>query len=173
MKPLVFLDMDGVINDLGANCASAPPITPSPRTYNVTTVRSHGLTVCIPQYMPKLIQALVSSNEVHWLTLWREHVNDEIAEHLGIPRLPVITDGEWYTPISWKAEHAAPIADAALASGREVWWIEDFYGNLPSATMPPSTRFIDTAADTDRPVLLPSMLPSRLLGPGWQGPTRP
>jgi hypothetical protein len=49
-------------------------------------------------------------------------------------------------------------------AGREVYWIEDFYGEPPTDAMPEGVVFIDTAADTECPVLTEEMVPARLRG---------
>ncbi|MEN9804831.1 MAG: hypothetical protein RIS41_1678 [Actinomycetota bacterium] len=139
-RPLVLLDVDGVINDLGALYAA-----PDASTHDV--VRSHGFRVVIPKYMPVLVQWLCSVADVHWCTTWRHRANDEIATHLGIPTLPVVDDGTKDRHTSWKAAAARDLAAAALAEGRRVVWIEDFYGDAPRAQMPKGVEFVDTALD--------------------------
>lgn len=139
-KPLVLLDVDGVINDIYGMAASA-------RNWAADIVVSHGYKVAIPSYMPALIQDLCKVADVHWCTTWRHKANDEIANHLGIKPLPVIDDGTDERCTSWKAAAAYQLVDEALAAGRPVLWIEDFYGTLPSAEMPAGTQFLDT---TDR-----------------------
>ena len=157
MKPLVFLDVDGVINDIGS-------LYGGHRDFAVYFVKSHGHTVHIPEYMPQLIQKLTENCEVHWLTTWRERANDEIVEALGIDPLPVVTDGSMERTTSWKTGAAFPIALKALKEGREVWWIEDFYKFIPTHEMPRGVKYVDTAAISNKPVLLPMMMPKHLIG---------
>lgn len=157
MKPLVFLDVDGVINDLGS-------LYGRPRDYNLRYVKSHGHTVHIPEFMPTLIQKLVENCEVHWLTTWRDRANDEIATALGIDPLPVITDNTTERTVDWKPAAAYDLALKGLEEGREVWWIEDFYGFVPTPEMPRGVHYIDTAYHTKHPVLLPMYMPKHLIG---------
>lgn len=157
MKPLVFLDVDGVINDIGS-------LYGMHRDYALYLVKSHGHVVHIPEYMPQLIQKLTENCEVHWLTTWRENANDEIADALGIDPLPVVTDGTNDRVVSWKPAAAYPVALKALEEGREVWWIEDFYKMIPDYQMPIGVKYVDTAVISNNPVLLPMMMPKHLIG---------
>ena len=127
-------------------------------------VKSHGHTLHVPEYMPTLVRKLTENCEVHWLTTWRERANDELADHLGVGKFPVITDGSSERVTSWKPAAAYLTALTALNDGREVWWIEDFYGMIPYNRMPNGVQFVDTAARTEFPVLLPMQVPPHLLG---------
>lgn len=158
MKSLVLLDIDGVINDL--NSLVGRPVA---QQYDVNVVESNGYDVHIPAFMPGLIQRLVDNCEVHWLSTWRERANDEIAEALGIDPLPVVTDGGDARNVRWKPAAAYDVAEAALGEGREVWWIEDFYNDIPANYMPEGVQFVDTATRAVYPVLMPEMVPSHLL----------
>ena len=154
-KPLVLLDVDGVINDLGA-------LSGQRRVYEVERVLSHGHVVHIPDYMGWLIRKITDVAEVHWCTTWRHRANDEIASHLGIDSLSVVDDGTNSRYVSWKAAAAHDLVDTALKQGRQVVWIEDFYGDPPVAAMPVGTQFVDTAKNHEM-VLQIEMLPAWLL----------
>ncbi|MEY3034427.1 MAG: hypothetical protein RLZ86_1049 [Actinomycetota bacterium] len=171
-RPLVLLDVDGVINDLGAlRGGSNQPF------HDVVT--SHGYRVFVPHYMPALVSWLCSVAEVHWCTTWRERANDEIAAHLGIPALPVVDDGTNDRHTGWKAAAARELASSALAEGRRVLWIEDFYGEPPVDEMPVGVEFLDTAGDDFELVLTVDMIPDWLWAlstssgrPGTSGSSR-
>lgn len=155
-RPVVLLDVDGVINDLDYGYRA------NPRNHDL--VDSHGHLVAIPDYMPTLVQWLCEVAEVHWCTTWRERANDDIANHLGIGPLPVVDDGTRDRHVTWKAAAAYPLAEKALAAGRRVLWIEDFYGEPPSAEMPSGVEFVDTASPShDERVLDVFMLPDWLI----------
>ena len=62
-KLLVLLDVDGVINDLGA-------LSGQSRDFEVERVLSHGHVVHIPDYMGWLIRKITDVAEVHWCTTW-------------------------------------------------------------------------------------------------------
>lgn len=163
---LVLLDVDGVINDLTKTGRNARNFE---RGGSHTALKSFGFTVAIPNYMPELIQKLVENNEVWWCTTWRDHANAEIAQFLGIPKLPVVDDGTEDRVVSWKPAAAYDIAEKALNEGREVWWIEDFYGQIPFSEMPRGTKYIDTEVKQRgwgmwEAVLAPDMIPPHLLG---------
>ena len=155
-RPLVLLDVDGVINDLAALSGGVDP-----RTHAI--VASNGFRVAIPHYMPVLIQWLCEVADVHWCTTWRHRANDEIAMHLGIPTLPVVDDGTNDRHVHWKAAAAHDLAAMALAEGRRVVWIEDFYDDVPVNEMPAGVEFVDTASDENfEMVLTVDMIPDWL-----------
>lgn len=155
-RPLVLLDVDGVINDLDYGRRD--------NDRNHVLVGSHGYLVAIPDYMPTLVQWLCEVADVHWCTTWRERANDDIATHLGIEPLPVVDDGTRDRHVSWKAAAAYPLAEKALADGRRVLWIEDFYGETPSADMPAGVEFVDTASPSHNECVLDAfMLPDWLI----------
>lgn len=156
LRPLVLLDVDGVINDLRSTRRWAT-------IDNELHFVSHGFPVVVPPYMPALIQWLCSVAEVHWCTTWRHRANDEIAAHLGIPALPVVDDGTDDRHVDWKAAAARDLAAAALAEGRRVLWIEDFYDDPPIDEMPMGVEFVDTASDDNfELVLTVEMIPDWL-----------
>lgn len=156
-RPLVFLDVDGVINDLSyvPGCV---------RDFEYSFVSSHGHTVVIPDYMPALVQWLCSIAEVHWCTAWRHRANDEIADFLGIEKLPVVDDGTTVRHTEWKAAAAFELAAGALSEGRRVLWIEDFYDRPPVREMPKGVEFVDTASHERFELVLDAfMLPDWLI----------
>lgn len=143
VRPLVLLDVDGVINDAEMLVAIRLAADREARAaqLRIDMVVSHGHHVAIPQYMPELVQALVNECEVWWCTTWRSYANDEIAAHLGIDSLPFVDDGTRSAGTAWKAGAAAPTLAAAQAQGRPVVWIEDFNGEFPDVD---DVVFIDT-----------------------------
>lgn len=154
-RPLVLLDVDGVINDLEA-------LSGHDRPWHTDLVPSNGFAVMLPEYMPSLIQGLVDTCEVWWCTTWRHRANDEIASHLGIPSLPVITDGSMSRRVDWKAGASSDLVTTALSHGRDVYWIEDFYGMAPVDQLPEAVVYIDTTVTEPRCVLSRDDLPQAL-----------
>lgn len=150
-RPLVLLDVDGVINDLQFLRGHSRP-------WDTEVFRSHEHIIGMPAYMPELIGRLANNAEIMWCTTWRELANDDIAHRLGVGRLPVVTDGTRIRHVDWKPAAAAPVAAAALGAGRRVFWIEDFAGHVPRDSMPDGVEYIDTAADGEY-VLMPAHLP--------------
>ncbi|GAA4533123.1 MULTISPECIES: HAD domain-containing protein [Nonomuraea] len=84
MKPLLLLDVDGVLNPTGR---------PSPdfRRYRCT-IGSTVYTVHLNQrHGTRLMElALETGSELVWATTWEQHANEWIAPRLGLPPLPVI-----------------------------------------------------------------------------------
>lgn len=156
-RPLVLLDVDGVINDLKCLWGDVPD------DYDV--IRSNGYKVYVPPYMPALVQWLCEVAEVHWCTTWRDRANQEIARHLGIGPLLVVDDGTTDRRVDWKAAAAHDLVAAALAAGRRVVWIEDFYDDAPIGAMPAGVEFVDTASGDDPlQVLTTDMVPDWMFG---------
>ena len=151
-KPLVLLDVDGVINDIERVGLGID-------AWETHAFESHGYTLLVPSYMRELIQTLCRVAEVHWCTTWRSRANDEIADYLGIDPLPVVDDGTVSRYVDWKAAAAHELARRALSDGRRVLWIEDFYGRIPTDEMPFGVEFVDTTEGWDGALLLPEMLP--------------
>ena len=165
-RPLVLLDVDGVINDLDSLVGVARP-------WEAAVVASHGFGVLIPDYMPDLIQRLTDTCEVWWCTTWRDRANDEIAQYLGIEPLPVVTDGSQSRWVSWKAGAARDLVGAALVAGRRVYWIEDFYRRPPVSELPDGVVFVDTTEGEYACVLVETDLPSELRAAMWNGSGTP
>lgn len=162
MRPVIFLDVDGVINSLqhlyGRSCWQAP---------DDPTVQEHYVNpynLYVPDYMPGLLVALHAVTDIYWLTTWREEANEKISPLVGLPNdlpvlidtddvalaLPNLLDGSVDVP-SWKAEVAE---QTARGLERPVYWIEDF-GGVHSTS--PGLQLIDTDAHGEG-VLLPQHL---------------
>jgi hypothetical protein len=157
-RPLVLLDIDGVIHDRNPmeeiRFSDDPDATAV--QLGVTVIVSHGHRLAFPNYMPTLVRDLDVVAEIWWCTTWRHRANDEIKEHLGIEPLSIVDDGTRAVGLDWKVSTAAPIVEEALAAGRVVCWIEDFAGILPGID---GITYIDTA---DAGILRPEDIPARL-----------
>ncbi len=161
-KPLLLLDVDGVINDLEAVMMLrflGDGVRDRAAELGVEVVRSHGHWLAIPTYMPELIGELTSRSETWWCTTWREWANDELAAHLGVGPFPAIDDGNDTLGTAWKAPTARPLVEAAVAEGRPVVWIEDFCGQLPDLA---GVTYVDTG---ERGVLRWSDVPLEVFEP--------
>jgi hypothetical protein len=153
-RPLVLLDVDGVINDL----QSLQGWKVEHEIYVLESeTHGHRYRVHIPTYMPALIKHIASIAEVIWCTTWRGFANDAIAPHLGIGPLRWIDDGTDRRVTDWKGANAWPVLAEARSKGRPAYWIEDFDMLLPD--VPKGVRLIDTSP---RFVLLPQHLPPEL-----------
>ena len=131
-RPLVLLDVDGVINDLWSQTGAQMP-------YPVMQVHAGQFALHIPEYMPGLIQALVAMAEVRWCTTWEHDANLHVAPVLGIDPLEVIE----LDPLTGRKPGVArPHLWRAHGASRATFWIEDF--DRRPRGMPPDTVLIDT-----------------------------
>lgn len=146
---VVLLDVDGVINDLKA-------LRGEPRPWEISQVRSHGYVLHVPEYMPELVQHLCSIAEVVWCTTWLHRANQELRRHLAISELEVLAGRAGSPTVGWKEQAARPLVESALEQGARVYWIEDFFGELPDI---PDVVYVDTA---EAGVLRPEHLPDEL-----------
>ena len=145
-RPLVLLDIDGVLHDRSALLevrSSDDPQEVADRL-DVTVITSHGHRLAFPHYMPELVQHLAGAAQLWWCTTWRQRANDEIREHLGIDRLPVVDDGTRSVGLEWKVRTVTPLIAGAVADGRKVYWIEDFHGTYPE--LENEVTYVDTGA---------------------------
>ena len=156
-RPLLLLDVDGVVNDL-------PSVMGIQRPWPEERHPIGGIELAVPLHIPPLVEYLDLLCEIHWCTTWREMANQILPDLIGIGPYPVVGADDPADTWGWKSRCAAPIAEAALAAGRDVYWLEDFEEVLPEG-MPEGVRYLDTAADGFY-VLLPHHLPPELLPEG-------
>jgi len=144
-RPLVLLDVDGVLHDRRAR--DRIRISDDPEALAVTLgvhwASAGGIRFAIPYAVTSLILRLVQITEVWWCTTWGDRANEYLAPVIGIEALPVVGAGTRGIGLSWKVEQARQLIEAAVASGRRVIWIEDFDGAFPDL---PQVEFVDTAA---------------------------
>jgi hypothetical protein len=84
VKPLLLIDVDGVLNPMGR---AAPDFrryrcTVGAEVYTVHLNARHGRRL--------LDLALATGSELVWATTWEDHANEWIAPRIGLPTLPVI-----------------------------------------------------------------------------------
>jgi len=158
--PLVLLDVDGVINDLPASLGMERP-------WPHRRLDLGRATICIPLFVPPLLQYLDLVSDIWWCTTWGDMANQVLTPVLEIGPYPVVGADTDQSGHGWKARAAHPIATEAIREGRRVYWIEDFEGDTPDGAMPDGVTYVDTAAQGEY-VLLPQHLPSELLPEGLQ-----
>lgn len=110
-RPLLLLDVDGVLNPLGVR--EAPGFMP----YQIG-----GMRVLLSRDHGRWLTTLEDLFDLTWATSW-ERDADLIAERIGLPRgLPVITftgQSEWTVKLPDIVRH---VGDRALA------WVDDQLG---------------------------------------------
>lgn len=122
MKPLLLVDVDGVLSLFTAP-GSPAPIRPDTHFHN-----EHGMGHLIAKENCERLLTLQDSYELVWATGWEEKANDELIRIVGLPeRLPVIS----FDKGKGKYDHQAHWKLGA---------IEDFIGDRPTA-------WIDDALD--------------------------
>mgnify|MGYP001056017370 CR=1 FL=1 len=87
MRPLILIDVDGVLNRLGRKRGVDRPWFQAEgmcdgETYPLVLNAQHG---------PKLLQLAEDTGaELVWATTWQEEANTQIAPLVGLPTLPAI-----------------------------------------------------------------------------------
>ena len=113
-RPVLFVDVDGVISLFGWNTSGQPP---------GTFVSVDGILHCISAEAASRLARLTPSYELVWATGWEEKANEYLVHILELPAdLPVLTfDGRAVFGSShWKVE-----AIDEYARGRPAAWIDD------------------------------------------------
>lgn len=155
--PLVFLDIDGVVNDLPSSMGVS-------RGWPEIRLPIGEVEVCIPHHVVLLLRHMASVAEIHWASTWEELANLLLPGLVGIGPFPCLGPAD-PDDDGWKARAAGALAESALGEGRAVYWIEDLAGDVPDC-LPDGTAFVDTAADGAY-VLMPHHLPPELLPEGF------
>lgn len=114
-KPILFVDVDGVISLFGFRTADQAP---GPFHW------IDGVAHCIPPASGPRLVRLADHFELVWATGWEEKANEYLPHILGLPfrELPVLTfDGRAaFGSSHWKLE-----AIDEYAADRPVAWIDD------------------------------------------------
>ncbi|MFI9594478.1 HAD domain-containing protein [Nonomuraea sp. NPDC052265] len=118
MKPLLLLDVDGVLNPMGIP-------TSDYRRYRCT-IGTEVYTVHLdPRHGRRLLDlALSTGAELVWATTWEHHANEWIAPRIGLPALPVITM-DHDRPRTEHGEMFKTPHVAAYAGRRPFVWFDD------------------------------------------------
>lgn len=102
MKPILFLDVDGVIN------ACSQKVT------DCVTFKAEGFTIRIRHHVPDCIRRLAEVYEVVWMTTWRDKAGPAFAHRIGL------TGDEPYVPwdhmkipalLQWACDRAFAFVD--------------------------------------------------------------
>jgi hypothetical protein len=113
-RPVLFLDVDGVISLFGFSSSDEPP------------GRFHwvdGVVHCIGQTCGNHVRSLTERFEVVWATGWEEKANEYLPHLLGLDsELPVLTfDGR----AVWGTAHWKLDAIDEYAGDRPAAWVDD------------------------------------------------
>lgn len=114
-KPLLFLDVDGVISLYGYSTVVGAP---GPSVW-IDDARH-----CVREGCGLRLQRLAESFDLVWATGWEHRANEHLVEALGLPfgDLPTLVFGDRavFGSADWKVE-----AIDAYAQGRPSVWIDD------------------------------------------------
>ena len=117
-KPVLFLDVDGVISVFGFPHDGPPP----GRMYSVD-----GLPHCIANGSGDRLLRLSRSYELVWATGWEERANEHLPHLLGLEgELPTLSFDE--QPV-WATAHWKLSAIDGYAGDRPAAWIDDSLGD--------------------------------------------
>ncbi len=115
MKPVLFVDVDGVLSLFGFDPAAG---LPGPFHW------IDGIAHCIPTHSGPRLARLAERFELVWATGWEEKANEYLPQILGLPfrKLPFLTfDGRArFGSAHWKLD-----ALEAYARERPAAWIDD------------------------------------------------
>jgi hypothetical protein len=114
MRPILFVDVDGVLSLYGFDRRSEPP-----GAFHMF----EGIVHCIGSACGGLIGRLADHFELVWATGWEEKANEYLVRLLGLDRdLPTLTfDGRaQFGSANWKVE-----AIDEYAGDRPAAWIDD------------------------------------------------
>lgn len=124
MKPICFLDVDGVLNvfdaanDWNEHLYERTLIFRNPRMRDRWTQRD----VILDRRHPNLLALLAADFELVWGTAWEDLANVALSELLGLPELPVVDflPSDVAAGLHWKTRRLAD-----WANGRPFVWIDD------------------------------------------------
>ncbi|MCK2214852.1 HAD domain-containing protein [Actinomadura sp. ATCC 31491] len=119
MKPLLLLDVDGVLNPIGRPA-------PGYRQFRCLIDDETYVVHLDPRHGPRLLGlAAATGAELVWATTWEHHANDWIAPRIGLPSLPVIGVNAAAGPVSEHGEMFKTPHVAAYAGRRPFVWFDD------------------------------------------------
>ncbi|QYC38237.1 hypothetical protein Nocox_03035 [Nonomuraea coxensis DSM 45129] len=119
MRPLLLLDVDGVLNPIGRP-------HPGYRRYRCVVEGETYVVHLDPGHGRRLLDLAEGTGaELVWATTWEHHANEWIAPRIGLPSLPVVTVNTGTAPVSERGEMFKTPAVAAYAGRRPFVWFDD------------------------------------------------
>ena len=117
-KPLLLLDIDGVLNPF----RMGDDLAPGYALYPVTVADGRALTVRLTPAHGPWLRELAADFELVWATTWAAQANTHIGPLLGLPVLPVIV------PVRrgiYRTEKYEPAR--RFVKGRPFAWVDDAF----------------------------------------------
>jgi hypothetical protein len=119
VRPLLLIDVDGVLNPFDMNRNAPAPgfelhyiTVRDGRTFPVLLNRAHG----------EWLNALSEDFELVWATTWADQANEAIGPRIGLPTLPVVE------PVRrglYRVEKFGPVRE--IVRGRPFAWLDDSF----------------------------------------------
>lgn len=121
-KPLLGVDIDGVISVFAGGAGLQPGAEPTARAGGrFEYLLIDGIPHCISLAAGERIRRLEAHYELFWASGWEGRANDHLPNLIGVPELPHLElDGKPDDEEHWKL---GPIAE--YAGHRPLAWIDD------------------------------------------------
>ncbi len=120
MKPILFIDVDGVLNPHSKPRFLKPLGFKKYRIWDDEINRCDRYTVWLNKLHGEWLSSLTDLVDLAWATTWNDRANDAIAGRIGLPRLPV---AHARPRVGMLAEKTRSIID--MAGSRPFAWIDD------------------------------------------------
>jgi hypothetical protein len=123
-RPLLLIDVDGVLNAVNRS--------QNAKIYNIFraggTQTSKGFTIRFRRELADWLAELAEHYHLVWCTTWDDMANTELAEHLGLPELPVIpcAERDIYPPTIHLAHFKQGVVERYVDDRPYAWIDDDF-----------------------------------------------